>query len=284
MEAVVLGHSQSSALREVRCQTTSKAPSEEEEEAAFSIAIPTDGVYVQHESRQALVATTGVALLMNRGDVHRTTHPAGRGDRTITLSLSERAAEPFTLARTSAFPRPVVQVPAALDLQVRLFARRAVRRPPSSLELDEWTEALLARLLVPQRTEPLSARQRTIVDAALEYLGWHFADDADLPTIAAAVGSSPHHLSRLFHRGVGSTLSRHRTELRLRAAIERIENGAADLSAVASDVGFFDHAHLTRTFRETLGATPTQIRSALGTAPSPEYRWRVDARRSGRTY
>lgn len=271
METVVLGRSRSFTLHEVRCLATSRAPSEEEEEPAFSIAIPTAGVYVQHLPQQALVGTVGVALLHNRGDVQRTTHPAGRGDRTIELSLSERAAEPFTRAPTSAFPRRVVHLPPSLDLEARLFARGATRQPPTSLELDEWGEALLARLLVPQRTGPLSARQWTIVDAALEYLGWHFAEDADLLTIAAVVGCSPHHLSRLFHRGIGSTLSRYRTELRVRAGIERIANGAADLSAVACDVGFFDHAHMTRTFRQTLGTTPTQVRSILGNGSKPAH-------------
>jgi AraC-like DNA-binding protein len=283
METVALVRSPSFSLQEVRCRATSPAPSDEEEEPAFSVAVPTAGVYVQHLPRQDLVGTVGVALLQNRGDVHRTTHPAACGDRIIELSLSDPAAEPFTRPRTNGFPRRVVRVPPVLDLEIRLFARRAKDQPPTSLELDDWAEALLERLLVPQRTDHLSARQRTIVDSALEYLGWHFAEDADLPTVAAAVGSSPHHLSRLFHRGVGSTLSRHRTELRLRAAIERIENGAADLSAVASDVGFFDHAHLTRTFRKALGTTPTQIRSALGNGSEPESRWRVDAPRSGCT-
>jgi len=52
-------------------------------------------------------------------------------------------------------------------------------------------------------------------------------------------------------------------ELRVRAAVERIDAGAEDLSAVACDVGFFDHAHMARTFRRTFGTTPSQIRSDL---------------------
>jgi hypothetical protein len=125
METVALVRSPSFSLQEVRCRATSPAPSDEEEEPAFSVAVPTAGVYVQHLPRQDLVGTVGVALLQNRGDVHRTTHPAACGDRTIELSLSDPAAEPFTRPRTNGFPRRVVRVPPVLDLEIRLFARRA---------------------------------------------------------------------------------------------------------------------------------------------------------------
>ena len=72
------------------------------------------------------------------------------------------------------------------------------------------------------------------------------------------VGCSPHHLGRPFHVGTGITLSGFRTERRVRAALEWIATGASDLSEVACDVGFFDHAHMTRMFRRLLGETPTQ--------------------------
>jgi AraC-like DNA-binding protein len=39
--------------------------------------------------------------------------------------------------------------------------------------------------------------------------------------------------------------------------------GASDLSEVACDVGFFDHAHMTRMFRRLVGETPTHLRAGL---------------------
>jgi AraC family transcriptional regulator len=221
------------------------------------------GIFVHHGQGRSTVGAPGVALFMNPGDVHRTAHPEARGDRTIELALSEGAAEPFTRVPTDTFPRPAVRVPPAVDLEIRLLARAAAQGDLTALELDERAHGLIAGLLGPWPIGSLAARQRATVDAALEYLAWHFAEDADLLTVAATVGSSPHHLSRLFHAGTGITLSGFRTELRIRAALERIGGGASDLSAVACDVGFFDHAHMTKTFRRLLGETPTQLRAKL---------------------
>jgi AraC-like DNA-binding protein len=200
---------------------------------------------------------------MNAGDVHRTSHPAADGDRSIEIALSDAAAEPFTRASGAAFPLPAVRVPPALDVEIRLLASTAERGDLTALELDERADALVASFLSLPPAGSVTARQRVVVDGALEYLAWHVAEDADLPAVASAVGCSPHHLSRLFHAGTGITLSGLRTELRVRAALERMEGGQTDLSSIACDVGFFDHAHMTRTFRRLLGVTPTRLRADL---------------------
>jgi AraC-like DNA-binding protein len=213
-----------------------------------------------------------MALLMNRGDVHRTAHPAGCGDRSFEIVLSDRAAEPFTRARTDRFARRIARIPLDADLEIRRMAVAASDGDLTALELDERVDAIVSRFLGLATSDPLSSRQREIVDAALEYLAWHFAEDGDLPSVATVVGNSPHHLSRLFRAGMGITLSGYRTELRVRAALDRISNGASDLSKVACDVGFFDHAHMTRTFRRLLGRTPTGVRGRVGAAPAERYR------------
>jgi AraC-like DNA-binding protein len=260
VETVVLGRSSSVTLHDVRCSETSRSPGEEEEQPSFSVAIPMTGVYVHQVEGRDLVGAPGVGLFMNPGDVYRTSHPAGSGDRTIELAFPAGTVMPFA---GETFRGSVVPIPPEVDLQVRALTRTARCRALTVLDLDERVQRIVGCLLERSFADPKTTRRRAIVDRALEYLAWHFAEDADLPTVAAAVGSSPHHLSRLFHAGTGITLSRYRTELRLRAALERIEAGATDLSAVASDVGFFDHAHMTRTFRRALGRTPTDVRAAL---------------------
>jgi AraC family transcriptional regulator len=263
LETLVLGRSRSLTLHDIRCSETARAPGDEEEEPFYSVMVPMSGVYVQDTAGLALVGAPGVALFWNPGDVQRTAHPAGRGDRTIELILSADAAEPFTAVPTGTFRERMVPVSPLVDLEFRSLSRAAARGDVTSLELDERGHELIDGLFARTATPRLTDRQRTTVDRALEYLAWHFADDADLPTVAASVGYSPHHLSRVFHAGTGITLSGYRTQLRVRAALERIEHGADDLSAVASDVGSFDHAHMTRTFRRLLDRTPTGTRTAL---------------------
>jgi AraC-like DNA-binding protein len=45
-------------------------------------------------------------------------------------------------------------------------------------------------------------------------------------------------------------------------ALERLAAGERDLTALALDLGFADHAHLTNTVRRELGRPPSAFRAA----------------------
>ncbi|NCT92567.1 AraC family transcriptional regulator [Cellulomonas sp. APG4] len=79
---------------------------------------------------------------------------------------------------------------------------------------------------------------------------------------AAAVGVSVRTAQRLARRYVGLSPLAMIRRRRLQEAAERVrlEPGAV-LADVAADLGYADHAHLTRDFRDVLGMTPTAYRS-----------------------
>jgi AraC-like DNA-binding protein len=103
--------------------------------------------------------------------------------------------------------------------------------------------------------------RRRVADAAHEALA---ADpDRSLPELAADLGVSAHHLSRIFRAAAGHTLSRHRMRLRVRAALERLAGGERSLARLAADLGFADQSHLCRVIRSETGHTPSALRRAL---------------------
>ncbi|MFD0541604.1 helix-turn-helix domain-containing protein [Actinomadura luteofluorescens] len=59
------------------------------------------------------------------------------------------------------------------------------------------------------------------------------------------------------------SVTRYRNRIRVGRALDRLERGERDLSGLAADLGFADHAHLTRTVREETGRTPTVLRRLL---------------------
>jgi AraC-like DNA-binding protein len=126
-----------------------------------------------------------------------------------------------------------------------------------SLHLEEL--ALLARSATSVMVE-MNEPRRVAVRRAEEYLACHYGDDADLRTVAAHVGYSPHHLSRVFRQATGMSLSGYRTRLRLSGAIDRLLAGESDIARVAVDCGFYDHPHLIRQLRRHAGSTPSEIR------------------------
>lgn len=81
--------------------------------------------------------------------------------------------------------------------------------------------------------------------------------------VAAALHVSARTVQRLARSHIGlspATMIRRR---RLQAAAERVRTDPdADLASIAADLGYSDHAHLTREFRAQLGFTPTGYRRA----------------------
>jgi AraC family transcriptional regulator len=54
---------------------------------------------------------------------------------------------------------------------------------------------------------------------------------------------------------------RYLTQLRLRASLDRLADGADDLTALALDLGFSSHSHFADAFRREFGKTPSEVRA-----------------------
>jgi AraC-like DNA-binding protein len=82
---------------------------------------------------------------------------------------------------------------------------------------------------------------------------------ADVRTVARELSISDRQLRRRFHAAVGygpKTLER---VLRFRRFIAAIDDGRADLAALAFDVGYADQAHLTREATRLAGIPPAAL-------------------------
>lgn len=72
---------------------------------------------------------------------------------------------------------------------------------------------------------------------------------------------NPASLSRGFQRSYGVTPKRYRLEQLASRAARRMRESCEPLSAVASECGFADQAHMTRAFRLLFGVTPRMLRA-----------------------
>jgi len=84
--------------------------------------------------------------------------------------------------------------------------------------------------------------------------------------LAATVGLSPSRLRALIQIQTGTPPARLRTWQRLRAAIINLQ--MMPIAVAASDAGFADQAHLTRTATRLVGQTPREMASALSSTPA----------------
>lgn len=118
-------------------------------------------------------------------------------------------------------------------------------------EFSDWLAA---------RVGPLGDAERqanALVDALLG------DDAADSPEEAASrLAVSVRTLQRLAHRHVGMSPGAMIRRRRLQKAAEALRaDPRADLAALAAEVGYSDHAHLTRDFQAVLGTPPRTYRS-----------------------
>lgn len=208
------------------------------------------------------MADPSVAYVSGPKDEQRIAHQVGVEDVCTTVVLADELVAELTDG-DDVVPAGPVFTSGAVDLAHRVLVTRA-RSGGDEFELAERVNRLAGELLGQRerfaRREP-SSRTR-LVETAREVL----VEDPvslGLVDVARRVGVSPHYLSRVFRRETGETLTRFRNRLRVRRALDRIEGGENNLARLAADLGFSDHAHLTRTVRDEVGHTPSAVRALL---------------------
>jgi AraC-like DNA-binding protein len=129
------------------------------------------------------------------------------------------------------------------------------------IRVEQWVREELLQGRRPVKLHPK-------VMLVLQYLRENIAsyDELSLPKIAGEVGLSPSRLMHVFTQSTGVPIRPYVRWLRLQRAAGELARGSS-ITAAAHQAGFSDAAHLTRTFRQMLGATPSEImRQSAGAA------------------
>ena len=163
-------------------------------------------------------------------------------------------------ARGDSFERSAILfTPATSSIGARLG--REFRRNDALSPIA--VEGLLLELFAEASRAGAEGRVPAWLRKARAIVGQRFAGPLALGELAREVGIHPVHLARAFRRHYGCTVGDLQRELRVELARERIRAGAA-LADVASEAGFADQSHLTRTFRIITGMTPAEYRRSFG--------------------
>ncbi len=104
-------------------------------------------------------------------------------------------------------------------------------------------------------------RADTRIDRVIDYMRAHYADDLTLDDLARQIDLSPFQLCRSFRRALGMPPYGYVTQIRLRAAIRLMREGAS-MADAAAGAGFYDQAAMIRHFKRTHGFTPRQMLAA----------------------
>lgn len=227
--------------------------------------IPEWSIAPGRTSRQELIAFPASNLVVEQslvgisGPTTRASHRDLTGTGWAVGALLRPAAVPTLLARPADLRddyRTVEQpeLHAAVTAAMTSGDEPEVRRRRAVAAYCAW---LVARLPEPGEEALLANAMADLVDADPTVVR---VEDA-----ARALGVSVRTLQRLATKYVGLSPSAMIRRRRLQEAAQRIrDEPGTDLAAVAAELGYADHAHLTRDFRAVLGFTPSSYRA---TAP-----------------
>jgi len=113
--------------------------------------------------------------------------------------------------------------------------------------------AVMARKLCEQSIEPVKMDLRS-------YIEMHCFDNIGLDDIAAVFGYNPNYLSKKFKAEYGVSIKSYINTLRVKAAVQMLENTDFSVERIAECVGYADAKQIYQVFKKYFGMTPGTVR------------------------
>ncbi len=139
----------------------------------------------------------------------------------------------------------------------KIQARRALERRVNAAPREEPDSAQLPAVSA-QESEAI--RLRRVSEQVKAYIAQHMGDDLTTASIAAQVGYSEAHLSRLFKESEGVTLHLFIQQARMERACRMLQSTHEKIYRIAQACGYNNTAYFIRTFKSVMGITPQQFR------------------------
>jgi len=102
-----------------------------------------------------------------------------------------------------------------------------------------------------------------IIVEALYYMESTYMEARTLSDVALYVNVSREHLSRLFKRTVGVSFSEYQNKIRLRHAVEILENTDYSIEKISELSGFSNSNYMCDVFKKYIGTAPSHYRKQL---------------------
>lgn len=149
---------------------------------------------------------------------------------------------------------------------IRLGAADYILKPFHDGDLERAIKAIQSRCSGAGKTAPAlsdpglkKGDKSKYVQSAITYIEAHYADPAlSISAIAQPLGISEGHLSHIFKKETDSTLLAYLTRVRIRRAMELLQDCRVKVYEVAEQVGYRDIAYFSATFKKMVGVSPSE--------------------------
>ncbi|MCP4176774.1 MAG: helix-turn-helix transcriptional regulator [bacterium] len=101
------------------------------------------------------------------------------------------------------------------------------------------------------------------LNSIIEFINNNYFSDITREGLAKAVEMSPNYMSNLFKEYTGQKINDYINELRVKSAASKLQEEQAKIINIAFSVGFDSLTTFNRSFKKTMGVTPSQYRSDI---------------------
>lgn len=137
--------------------------------------------------------------------------------------------------------------------EIILRAKEKIEDRRKSEQIKQYGQQYIDSLAKETRGETVNA-----LESAVSYIDAHLAEELSVRDLAAACYVSADHLTRLFKKKFGVTVSEYIQDKRIHLAGELLQRGDLTISMVANTVGFGNYSYFTEQFKKRYGMTPRE--------------------------
>lgn len=229
------------------------------------LVVPFQPVEIHFSRARSIVADRTRVMLYNRGTRYRREALNRLGDHSLWVTFNDEILEDSCgYGSKRPFGKQVELLSLSLYLKTRRLYLRLTSGYADPLEVEVAAAEILAQIVrAPAQKPHLSTlRQQQTVAAADAHLARNYTKTVRLDEVAKAAACSPFHLSRVFRRLRGIGVHQHLVQLRLRDAVDRLQDNNNSLTNIAMDLGFSSPSHFSTCFRENFGVSPNRFRQS----------------------
>ncbi|MCU6707528.1 response regulator [Paenibacillus sp. J5C_2022] len=128
--------------------------------------------------------------------------------------------------------------------------------------MDQFEEVLSG--IVEHLAATRTGKYKDPMEEARNYIDERLKQDLTLDEVADLVGLTPTYFSALFKKVTGETFVQYRIKKRMERAKEMLAIPHYRIFDIASEVGYEDYPHFTKTFKKCYGISPSDYRMKLG--------------------
>jgi AraC family transcriptional regulator len=146
-------------------------------------------------------------------------------------------------------------------LGLRLYKEFRRMDPVSPLVIESLGVEIMAE--ISRSAQGDERKPPRWLERTREFLHVNFAESLSLSEVAEVAEVHPVHLVRVFRSFYRCTIGEYVRRLRVEFASRELSKSDLPLATIASSAGFSDQSHLSRTFRQHTGLSPSEFRAAF---------------------